>query len=565
MAVTGAEVLAGGGTRFSVWAPRARSVALRLGGEPDRPMRREGDEWSLTVEGAGAGARYWFVLDQARALPDPRSRCQPEGVHGPSQVVDPRAFRFRHEAPRRPLAEWVIEEIHVGAFTMEGTFAAAAARLPAVAEIGINAVEIMPVAAFPGARNWGYDGVSLYAPCAAYGTPDELRALVDEAHRLGLAVILDVVYNHLGPEGNYTNEFAPYFTCARKTPWGDAIAYERPEVRSWLVDNARHWRDEYRVDALRVDAVHAIEDPSPRQFLSELVEGARPLVMIAESEPNESRVVDEWGFDAVWSDDFHHALHASLTGERTGYYRSFGPLPRLARAIEVGWVRGAEAEHARTLSAERLVVCAQNHDQIGNRALGERLAHLAGLPSARLAAVATLAAAPSVPLLFMGEEFAAGAPFLYFTSHGDPALARAVTEGRRREFAEHGFAWPERVPDPQDEATFRRSKLDWQEAERAPHDGMRALYRELLRLRRELPTLGARAKALCRARVDGSLLRVARGPVQVVMNFDEHAAGAIEPGWRCLLLSEERQFGGTVDRPGNVLPPRAGGLYVPGR
>lgn len=561
----GAHLLPEGGAVFSVWAPRARSVALRRPGHLDLPMQRGAGEVYTVTAAARAGDRYQFLLDGERARPDPRSRFQPEGVHGPSQLIDPRAYVWKHAAPIRALADYVIYELHVGAYTDEGSFAAAAADLARLAALGITAVELMPVAAFPGPRNWGYDGVDLYAPQAAYGTPDQLRALVDEAHRLGLSVVLDVVYNHLGPEGNYLSEFGPYFTSARHTPWGDALDYTRREVRDFLVDNALSFRDEFHLDALRLDAIHAIDDPSPRHFLAELCERARPLLLIAETDLNRTRVFDEWGFDACWSDDFHHALHACLTGERGGYYKDFGALEHLARALESGWVRGPEPERSRGLSASRLVVAAQTHDQIGNRALGERLVSLAGFPSARLAAVAVLAAAPAVPLLFMGEEIAATSPFLYFTSHGDAALARAVCEGRRREFAAAGFAWPESIPDPQSDSTFRRSKLPRPLRALPPHEGMERLYRDLLTLRRAHLALGARDKALCRARVSGQTLWVERGPdLLVALHLDSNRATNAPDNLRLLLHSEDRRYGGTLESPGHFMPPRSAALYTRG-
>jgi maltooligosyltrehalose trehalohydrolase len=571
----GAEVLPSGRVTFSVWAPRPREVSLRIvDGAGDRPTdvpmtRGAGDVWSVTVDRdvARAGTRYAFVLDGDRARPDPRSRCQPDGVHGPSMVIDPSTFRWRHPAPRGEgggpdpaspvgrgresrgpsIESWVIYELHVGTFTRQGTFAAAAARLPRVAELGVTAIEIMPVSAFAGARNWGYDGVHPFAPAAAYGPPDDLRALVDEAHRLGLAVLMDVVYNHLGPEGNYTSEYAPYVTEAHQTPWGGALDYARREVRDWAIDNALTWLREYRVDGLRVDALHAIVDESPTHILAELCARARPAALIAETDMNDP-VVFEWGFDACWSDDFHHALHAVLTGERGGYYRDFGDLATLARAIEQGWTRGVKAHRSRELAGGRLVIGSQNHDQIGNRARGERLEHLAGAAAARLAAVATLTA-PGVPLLFMGEEWGASTPFQYFTSHEDPGLAAAVADGRRGEFA--SFAWQGEVPDPQDPRTFERSRLDWRERERPPHAARLRLYRDLIALRRARPALGARGKQEARARVEGGAIVVERSEaLRVVLNLDRERPFALDRtfgrAFTTLLCSEDARYGGAL-------------------
>jgi maltooligosyltrehalose trehalohydrolase len=558
----GAEIDPYGGVQFTVWAPRARSMAVRLVGGKERPrdvpMVRAGEVWSLHIPGVTAGARYFYVIDGDRARPDPRSRFQPEGVHGPSQVVDPHAYRWRTAAPRRPIEDLVLYEIHVGTFTPAGTYAAAAEHLAALAELGVTAVELMPLSSFPGKRNWGYDGVQPYAPCAAYGTPDELRAFIDAAHAAGLLVIIDVVYNHLGPEGNYTAELAPYTTEAHRTPWGNALDFARGQVRDWACDNANMWLREYRADGLRFDAIHSIIDYSLPHVLEELCRRARGGLLIAETDMNETRVFD-WGFQGCWSDDFHHALHAALTGERSGYYKDFGPAATLARAIEEGWTRGPHPERSRSLSASRLVVSSQNHDQIGNRARGERLEHLAGANAARLAAVATLVAAPAIPLLFMGEEWGATTPFLYFTSHGDPALAAAVVEGRRREFS--SFGWRGEIPNPQDERTFTRSRLRWQERAEPQHAARLALYRDLLALRRE-PGLGARAKHLCRARAVKEAVIVERGPDwRIVLNLSARDPVTMEGAWRPVLHTEDRRYGGTLASPELTVPPRAAAVF----
>jgi maltooligosyltrehalose trehalohydrolase len=525
-----------------------------------------GDVWSRAVPSAGAGTRYFYLIDGERERPDPRSRRQPEGVHGPSEVVDPNAYAWRHDPPRRratSLTDGAIYELHVGTFTGARSFLGAAEVLPLLVDLGVQAIELMPVAAFPGARNWGYDGVDLYAPAAAYGTPDELRALVDRAHGLGLGVILDVVYNHLGPEGSYLSEFGPYFTSERKSLWGDGIDFSRPEVRAFVIENALYWLREYRVDGLRVDAAHAVVDSSARHVLAELCERARPGFLIAETDLNDVKVFEEWGFDACWSDDFHHALHAVLTGERGGYYRDFGDPRLLAQAIEHGWIRGPHPEGSRALDGSRLVIAAQTHDQIGNRALGERLEHLVGAEAARLAAVALLTS-PAVPMLFMGEELAASAPFQYFTSHGDPALARAVRDGRRREFADLGFAWPERIPDPQDERTFVRSTLDLEERRREPHASMLRLYRDLLALRRSQPALGARGKDRCRASVEAGAVFVERDPgVLVCLNVGIKPM-RVDGRWRLILHTEHPRYGGRGDSETEI-PPRAAALYVRSR
>jgi maltooligosyltrehalose trehalohydrolase len=514
-----------GGTRFRVWAPRPRTIELELDGRR-LALAPSGDGYfERYVPGAAAGARYAFVLDGERRRPDPASRAQPDGVHGPSQIVDPRAFAWRaaHLArgARRALADYIIYELHVGTFTPDGTFDAAARELPRLAELGVTAVELMPVAAFPGRRNWGYDGVAWLAPQASYGGPDGLRRFVDAAHARGLSVVLDVVYNHLGPEGNYLGEFGPYFTPRHRTPWGDALDYAAPAVRAHVLASARCWLDEYRVDALRLDAVHAIADDSPRHIVADVAAACRDAgaLAIAESDLGDACVIEPrgWACDAQWADDLHHALHAALTGERAGYYGDFaGGAADVARAIEHGFVytgqpsrfrgrpHGTPVKH---LPAEQLVVCAQNHDQIGNRARGERLAQLA--PGCEFAAAAVVLLAPGVPLLFMGEEHADPAPFLYFTDHQDAALARAVTEGRRRE---HAYAGGD-VPDPQAAATFERSRIDRTLDERGRHAEVRRFYRALLGLRRERPSLRALDRTRCEARAqvgDGDVLTIRR-------------------------------------------------------
>jgi maltooligosyltrehalose trehalohydrolase len=372
---------------------------------------------------------------------------------------------------------------------------------------------------------------------------------------------MDVVYNHLGPEGNYTGEFAPYVTADKHTPWGNAIDYARPEVRAWAIENAIMWRDEYRMDGLRLDAIQAIIDDSPTHVLAELTRAVHPAFTIAETDLNDVKVFAEWGFDAAWSDDFHHALHVCLTGERTGYYAHFDGAPAFARSIEEGWIRGPHPSASRAVEPARLIVSTQTHDQVGNRARGDRLAHLAGLPSARLAAVAMLAAAPGVPMIFMGEEVAASAPFQYFTSHGDRGLARAVSEGRKREF--EAFAWQGAVPDPQSPATFHRSKVDREERRREPHAAMRRLYADLIALRRTEPSLGARAKDACRAKLadDGHTILVARGERLIVINLSRDHVAHAPVDRPPLLHSEDARYSGSLATPGTILPPRSAAIY----
>jgi maltooligosyltrehalose trehalohydrolase len=492
-----------------------------------------------------AGTDYRFVVDGGEPLPDPRSRWQPAGVHGPSRVLDTRTFAWTDagfQAP--PLSAAVIYELHVGTFTPEGTFEAAVARLDHLVDLGVTHVELMPVAAFPGDRGWGYDGVDLYAPHSAYGGPEGLWRFVNACHGGGLAVLLDVVYNHLGPDGNHLGQLGPYFTRRYATPWGEAVNLDgagSDEVRRFFVDNALMWLRDYHIDGLRVDAVHAIVDASAVHFLEQLTTEVRELearigrhlTIIAESDLNDPRVIRSpavggYGFDAQWSEDLHHALHALLTGERQGYYADFGTLADVAKALEAGFVYdGRHSEfrgrrHGRPalgLAPDRFVGFAQNHDQIGNRARGERLCHLASGGRAKIAAAVVLTG-PHVPMLFMGEEWGASAPFLYFTDHRDRELARQVRDGRRREFA--AFGWdPEDVPDPQAPETFTRSKLDWSEPGRAPHREILRWHRALIGLRRSRGELRAsRSFERAHARYDDAAgwLVIERGSLAVICN-----------------------------------------------
>ena len=483
-----------GGAAFGVWAPSVRSLAVRVGARtlPLEPGER-GTWWGV-VEGAGAGDDYVLVLDGERERPDPRSRFQPHGPHGPSRLVDlgPAPPPFTPPA----LRELVFYELHCGTFTPAGTFDAATHRLDHLAGLGVTAVEVMPVAAFPGARGWGYDGVDLYAVHAAYGGPAGFRRFVDACHAAGLAVFLDVVYNHLGPDGDYLGEFGPYLTDRYATPWGRAVNLDGPGsdfVRGHVVDNAEMWVAEFGVDGLRLDAVHALHDASPVHVLEELagrVHAARPgTVVVAETDRHQPALVTGYGIDAIWADDLHHAIHVALTGEAPGYLDGFQGLDKLARALHAGWVHDSAG-----LGGERFVACAQNHDQVGNRGFGERLAALVG-PELDAVASVLVACAPYLPLVFQGQEWGETRPFLYFTDHR-PELAEAVRRGRRDEFA--AFAWAADVPDPNDPGTFERSKLDWSRAGGPVLD----LWRDLLRLRREVPALGNCRRDLATSRAD---------------------------------------------------------------
>ena len=472
---------------------------------------RERGYFVTIVNHAAPGWRYLYRLDGGEEWPDPASRFQPEGVHGPSQVIDPDFEWHDRDWPAPPLERYVIYELHTGTFSADGTFEGIIPHLDTLRELGVTAVELMPVAQFPGTRNWGYDGAYPFAAQNSYGGPDGLRRLVDACHGRGLAVALDVVYNHLGPEGNYFRKFSEdYFTERYKTPWGDAINFDGPgsdEVRSYFIENALYWTGDCHIDALRLDAAHAIKDFSALPFLEQLGERVHALArregrriqVIAESDLNDARLIQPrerggLGLDAQWSDDFHHALHALLTGERSGYYEDFGGVEQLAKALTEGYVYTGEyssfrgCSHGRPttgIAGERFIVCSQNHDQVGNRMLGERLWALA--PDAARVAAGLVLLAPFVPLLFMGEEYGETAPFQYFTSHTDAELVAAVRRGRAEEFA--AFAWSGEVPDPHSETTFEQSKLNHGLRAAAPHREMLELYRELIALRTRVPAL----------------------------------------------------------------------------
>jgi maltooligosyltrehalose trehalohydrolase len=501
-----------------VWAPRARSVELELegvtGSAARRPLER-GDRgyFHLPCPQLPVGARYRLSIDGGPGLPDPRSEYQPLGVHGPSQRVEQEAFVWTDAAfTPTPWSGALVYELHIGTFTGAGTFRAALERLDQLVELGVTHVELMPVAAFPGRHGWGYDGVALFAPHAAYGTPDDLKLLVDGCHARGLAVILDVVYNHLGPDGNYLGHFGPYFTSDYATPWGPAVNLDgagSDEVRRFFCDNALYWLECFHFDALRLDAVHALIDRSALPFLEQLAQEVaglerrlgRSKLLIAESDLNDPRVIrgreaGGFGLHAQWSDDFHHCLHVLLTGERGGYYSDFGRLEDLARALQEGFVYAGrysafrERSHGRPLEGQplqQLLGYLQNHDQVGNRAFGDRIGHTLSLAQLELGAALVLTA-PFIPMLFQGEEWNASTPFRYFTDHQDPALAAAVREGRRREFADHHHPL-ETVPDPQAPATFDASKLDWDERSLPEHRRVLDWYRALIALRRREPEL----------------------------------------------------------------------------
>ncbi len=548
-----------------VWAPKAERVTLRLGAPEttvtaEREMQPGADNWwSTDVNDDLTAVPYAFCVNGGRPLPDPRSSRQPNGVHGPSLQVDHSAFPWTDDGfQQAPLSAAVIYEAHVGTFSPEGTFAGMIRRLDHLARLGVTHLELMPVCTFAGSRGWGYDGVDLYAPHEAYGGPQGLKELVNACHARGLAVLLDVVYNHLGPEGNYLSQFGPYFTGEYHTAWGDAMnldGAESHQVRRFFIDNALMWLTDYHIDGLRLDAVHAYYDRSALHFLEQLADEVgdreahlgRRLVLIAESDLNDPRVITPpeaggFGIDAQWSDDFHHAIHAALTGEDRGYYADFGTLGQIAAALERSYVYDGRFSTARRrvhgrsavhLNQARFLGYHQNHDQIGNRAGGDRLHHIVGLDRYRIATALVLLA-PFVPMLFQGEEWATAAPFQYFTDHGDPDLGRAVSEGRRREFSDFGWG-ADQVPDPQDEQTFLRSKLDWEQLD--AHQSILAWYRELLAIRRSYPELAAGA-ARPHVTVDHerSVLQIRRGRILVVINLSRTPARLEIPAGHDILL-----------------------------
>ena len=554
------------GCEFRLWAPFARQVRIQRLSEDgsisrELPMEPVEDGHFILQAQVGSGDRYFCVVDDHKPVPDPVSRLLPEGVHGPTQICDPEQFRWNDSGWRGlPLKDYVIYEIHVGAFTPEGTFEAAIEKLPYLKDLGITVIELMPVAAFPGTRNWGYDGVSLYAVQASYGGPDGLRQLVDAAHDLGLGVMLDVVYNHLGNEGNYLRSFGPYFTPRHETPWGEAINYDQPGcegVRRYVVENALYWIREYHLDGLRLDAVQTIRDDSNPHILSEIAERVheaaqkldRRICVIAETDENDEKLVRPhalggYGLDAIWSDDFHHSIHAFFTGERKGYYQDFGDPQKIARALNEGFVFQGEpfrfwkgrprgtSSHA--MPAPAHVICIQNHDQVGNRAHGERLTALVPI-CVRMVAAALLLLAPQTPLLFMGQEWDEANPFQFFTNFGDPALQAAVSEGRRNEFKDFDFG---DIPDPQDPATFERSRLNWNRS--LNEDAMLAWYSSLLALRRRCVANGPRT---CKARLHNGVLRMetpANEPKLLVLARIQETAPLPESGpeWTKVLARE---------------------------
>jgi maltooligosyltrehalose trehalohydrolase len=572
------------GVRFRVWAPAVTSLQLELvdAGALRIPLQKNGEYFQVIVP-AAVGDRYWYWLDETVRRPDPASRSQPDGVHGPSQVIDPTFAWNDREWNGRTLNECIFYELHVGAFTLEGTFSAAIQQLDYLTELGVTAIELMPVAQFPGTRNWGYDGVFPFAPQQSYGGPAGLKQFVDACHRKGLAVILDVVYNHLGPEGNYLHAFGPYFTNRYQTPWGDAVNFDGPfsdGVRHFFIANACHWVCEYHLDGLRLDAVHGIFDFSAKHILAEISNAVhklaggmgRPIYVIAESDLNDPRLVTDIshggdGLDAQWCDDFHHALHTLLTGECDGYYQDFGEFSQLVTAFRAGFVyagnysryrRRSHGSTAAHLPPDRFLVCIQNHDQVGNRPRGDRLAAQLPPEQLRLAAAAVLFS-PYLPLLFMGEEYGETAPFPYFISHGDPTLIEAVRQGRQDEFSH--FTQCAEIPDPQSEATFLSAKIDPAKRHGGINRHIFAFTQELIRLRKSfLPLAGlSRQNVFVHEMPDARVLLVHRHGVSTetlcVFNFSNRTEEIRIPfahgPLRLILDASDQHWGGmgTPDTP----------------
>ncbi|NKX53652.1 malto-oligosyltrehalose trehalohydrolase [Arthrobacter mobilis] len=559
-------------TDFAVWAPRAGRVDLAVGSDGRRlPLEASGGGW-WRLPGAAAGGLpageldYGYSIDGSDPLPDPRSRRQPEGVHKLSRTFDPSAHRWQDAGWRSPgLHGSVIYELHVGTFTPEGTLDAAAGKLEYLAGLGVDFVELLPVNAFNGTHNWGYDGVLWFAVQETYGGPAAYQRFVDQAHQHGIGVIQDVVYNHLGPSGNYLPQYGPYLAANSVNTWGDSVNLDGPgsdEVRAYILDNLRMWFHDYHVDGLRLDAVHALHDERAVHLLEEAAAATddwarqldKPLFLIAESDMNnprllEPRTVNGYGLAAQWSDDFHHAAHVNLTGETQGYYADFNSLAALAKVLSGGFFHDGsyssfrERHHGRPINSTRvgthqLVVCTQNHDQIGNRAAGDRITAHLDYGSLAVAAVLTLAS-PFTPMLFMGEEYGASTPWQFFTSHPEPELGEATAQGRLKEFERMGWD-PATVPNPQDPATFARSKLDWAEAEQGDHARLLELYRELIALRRKTPELTDPDFTATTVDFDEDArwLALHRGAVTVCLNF---GAGSqhLGPGVGEILLATD--------------------------
>ena len=559
-------IIEDGAVNFRVWAPKTKRLELVLDeSNESREMESSGGYFTLQANDLPVGTRYRFRLDGDAIFPDPASRFQPEGVHGPSEIVDPNSYRW-HDSdwPGLSREDLVFYELHVGTFSNRGTFDDVTERIEYLRALGVTAIELMPVADFPGDRNWGYDPAALYAPSRAYGRPDDLRALVDAAHNARMAVFLDVIYNHLGPDGAYVAAYAPMFTEKHHTPWGQAINLDDREsegVRAMFIDNALHWLSEYHIDGLRLDATHALIDDSTKHFLAELSEAVEQLdgprrFLIAEDPRNVNRVLKPrseggYGIDAIWTDDFHHQIRNITAGDREGYYEDYADstMREVAETIRNGWyfdgkpspTTGKPRGTASTgIGHDQCVIEIQNHDQVGNRPTGSRLSMEIELDVYR-AASALLLFVPHLPLLFMGQEWAATSPFLFFTDH-NPELGKLVTEGRRKEFESFsGFSGE--VPDPQDPETFMSSRLRWDELSRPLHAGMLRLYQDLLALRRDLT-----GDLSCEA-LHATAIRVSRGRHCLIAAFSGGDELPLPEGFRILFHSEQLEYAPGAQQP----------------
>jgi len=582
----GAHYLGGGKCEFVVWAPLPNKVELEIIFPDEKVIQMKKDKmgyWHILAEKISPWTLYNFRLDNSISRPDPASNFQPRGVHGPSQVVDHDCFGWTDKQwSGIPLEKMIIYELHVGTFTTAGTFEAIVPRLKELVELGVNSIEIMPVAQFPGGRNWGYDGVDLFAVQDSYGGPEKMKKLVNSCHEHGIAVILDVVYNHFGPEGDYWRDFGPYFTEKYKIPWGKAINFDdaySDDVRNFFIENAIYWFRHYHLDALRLDATHAIHDMSAKPFLGELAERVeefsqekkREFYLISENDLNDVKVVTPkenggYGLDAQWCEDFHHSLHALLTGENSGYYADFDGVEDIARSLMEGYVyswkysRYRKKHHgssSRDIPGQKFVVFSQNHDQVGNRMLGERLASLVSFEASKLAA-AVVIVSPYVPLLFMGEEYCEKTPFLFFTSHLDQDLIKGVREGRREEFK--AFQWAGEPLDPQDLATYARSKLDWGKRKKGKHKVLLEFYKNLILMRKAIPALSNLNKINMEVSVvkDAKLILLRRwkdkSQILSAMNFNKESSALHidlpKGSWRKMVDSSDEKWKG----PGTSAP-----------
>ncbi|WDF54031.1 malto-oligosyltrehalose trehalohydrolase [Mucilaginibacter sp. KACC 22063] len=580
----GVNVNAGGGVDALIWAPKAKDVKLRIcNGRIDIPMQQQDyGYWCLQTDKLKDGDLYRIVLDDEKFLPEPASLSQPEGVHGHSQVVDLNAFKWSDQSWHNPeLEDYIIYELHAGTFSTEGNFDGIIAKLDYLKNLGINAIEIMPVAQFPGDRNWGYDGVFPYAVQNSYGGPKGLQQLVDSCHKKGIAVVLDVVYNHLGPEGNYFDAFGNYFTDKYNTPWGNAINFDDAwcdAVRQYYIENVLMWFRDFHIDALRMDAVHAIKDFSPKHILAEIRENVDALMkqtgrkynLIIECDLNDTRYIDQnnnyaFGMDSQWVDEFHHALRITAGGDRTGYYEDFNGIKDLAKAYQDAYVYdGQYSAHrkkhfgipATGHPGKQFIVFSQNHDQVGNRMLGERSSQLFTFEMQKLMAVAVFAS-PYIPMLFMGEEWGEPNPFLYFVSHTDPELAEAVRKGRKAEFA--AFHAEGEAPDPMAEETFNQSKLQWDLLTDEPHAVMLAFYKKLIYLRKYMPALKFLHRNQMTVKVDEQkqILKISRWYqndfLTTIMNFSDEVQETNMPvserPWNKVLDSASPEWNGPADAP----------------